>query len=115
MRVDTRAARAGHNGRGGQKLDDDECMRPNSSPHSLAPHTHTCVQVAKSVEGFSGREISKLMIALQSSAYGSENNELKPAMLLSVTKLKVAEHARKVDMVLGRHLSPRRRGKQSPF
>ena len=55
--------------------------------------------IATKLEGFSGREISKLMIAVQSAAYGSEFNALSERLLLTVVESKVDEHRRKIEMV----------------
>jgi len=63
--------------------------------------------IATRVDGFSGREISKLMVAVQSAAYGSEKNSLTTKRLDNVVTLKVDEHQRKMDMVAGVHQSPR--------
>jgi len=72
--------------------------------------------VAERIEGFSGREISKLMVALQSVAYGSANNELTGPMVEGVVTLKIDEHARKEKMVATGHTSPMRgaRVQQAP-
>ena len=55
--------------------------------------------IATKLEGFSGREISKLMIAVQSAAYGSEFNALSERLLLTVVESKVDEHRRKIEMI----------------
>jgi ATPase family AAA domain-containing protein 3A/B len=55
--------------------------------------------IAAKLEGFSGREIAKLMIAVQSAAYGSELNALGNRLLHTVVDSKVDEHQRKVEMV----------------
>ena len=51
--------------------------------------------VAKKTVGFSGREISKLMASVQSSAHGSDDGAATPEMLNTMTQFKVQEHANK--------------------
>ena len=43
-------------------------------------------------EGFSGREIAKLMAGVQAAVYGSENCVLDPNLFREVVDYKVAEH-----------------------
>lgn len=43
-------------------------------------------------EGFSGREIAKLMASVQAAVYGSENCVLDPSLFREVVDYKVAEH-----------------------
>jgi ATPase family AAA domain-containing protein 3A/B len=66
-------------------------------------------EVAVSLEGFSGREISKLMIAMQSVAYGSLNNHLSKSLFKDIVSMKIEEHKRKMDMVATTHASPKAR------
>ena len=47
------------------------------------------------MEGFSGREIAKLMVSVQGAAYGSVAGRLTEEMLLRVVRWKVAEHRSK--------------------
>ncbi|PIN02772.1 hypothetical protein CDL12_24711 [Handroanthus impetiginosus] len=49
-------------------------------------------EVATKTEGFSGREIAKLMASVQAAVYGSENCVLDPNMFREVVDYKVAEH-----------------------
>ena len=51
--------------------------------------------VAKKTVGFSGREISKLMASVQSSAHGSDDGAATPEMLNTMTQFKIQEHANK--------------------
>ena len=51
--------------------------------------------VAKKTVGFSGREISKLMASVQSSAHGSDDGTATPEMLTTMTSFKIQEHANK--------------------
>ena len=51
--------------------------------------------VAKKTVGFSGREISKLMASVQSSAHGSDDGAATPEMLNTMTQFKIQEHAKK--------------------
>ncbi|XVF30474.1 hypothetical protein REPUB_Repub16aG0061100 [Reevesia pubescens] len=47
---------------------------------------------AAKTEGFSGREIAKLMASVQAAVYGSENCVLDPSLFREVVDYKVAEH-----------------------
>ena len=50
-------------------------------------------EVAKRAEGFSGREIAKMMASVQGAVYGSAVAELSRETLFAVVAQKVAEHA----------------------
>lgn len=50
-------------------------------------------EVAKRTEGFSGREIAKMMASVQGAVYGSTVAELSRETLFAVVAQKVAEHA----------------------
>jgi len=52
-------------------------------------------KVAQATEGLSGREISKLIAAVQAAAHGSADGACTKAMLDDVTKTKLVEHAKK--------------------
>lgn len=49
-------------------------------------------EAAVKTEGFSGREIAKLMAGVQAAVYGSIDCELNPALFREVVDYKVAEH-----------------------
>lgn len=49
-------------------------------------------EAASKTEGFSGREIAKLMASVQAAVYGSENCVLDPNLFREVVDYKVAEH-----------------------
>ncbi|XP_021751890.1 ATPase family AAA domain-containing protein 3-like [Chenopodium quinoa] len=49
-------------------------------------------EAAAKTEGFSGREIAKLMAGVQAAVYGSENCILDPQLFREVVDYKVAEH-----------------------
>ncbi|XP_076942423.1 uncharacterized protein LOC143612283 [Bidens hawaiensis] len=49
-------------------------------------------EAAAKTDGFSGREIAKLMASVQAAVYGSENCVLDPALFHEVVDYKVAEH-----------------------
>ncbi|TKY67857.1 ATPase family AAA domain-containing protein 3 [Spatholobus suberectus] len=49
-------------------------------------------EAAAKTEGFSGREIAKLMASVQAAVYGSENCVLDPILFREVVDYKVAEH-----------------------
>ncbi|XP_031248515.1 ATPase family AAA domain-containing protein 3-B-like [Pistacia vera] len=50
------------------------------------------MEAAAKTEGFSGREIAKLMASVQASVYGSENCVLDPSLFREVVDYKVTEH-----------------------
>ncbi|XP_038698282.1 ATPase family AAA domain-containing protein 3 [Tripterygium wilfordii] len=50
------------------------------------------MEAAARTEGFSGREIAKLMASVQAAVYGSENCVLDPSLFREVVDYKVAEH-----------------------
>ena len=54
-------------------------------------------KVATATEGLSGREISKLMAAVQAAAHGSLDGACTKAMLEEVTQTKLVEHERKAQ------------------
>ncbi|XP_011030732.1 PREDICTED: ATPase family AAA domain-containing protein 3-like [Populus euphratica] len=49
-------------------------------------------EAAEKTEGFSGREIAKLMASVQAAVYGSQNCVLDPTLFREVVDYKVAEH-----------------------
>jgi len=49
--------------------------------------------IAKQIDGFSGREIAKMMASVQGAVYGSAAPKLTLDMLHSVVRFKVGEHA----------------------
>ncbi|KAJ4746406.1 ATPase family AAA domain-containing protein 3 [Rhynchospora pubera] len=49
-------------------------------------------EAAAKTDGFSGREIAKLMAGVQAAVYGSKECELNPALFREVVDYKVAEH-----------------------
>lgn len=49
-------------------------------------------EAAAKTEGFSGREIAKLMASVQAAVYGSKDCELNPGLFREVVDYKVAEH-----------------------
>ena len=60
----------------------------------------------KSIEittGFSGREISKLMIALQGSLFGSRDGEVSLADVVNIIQRKAKEHEEKAEMMAQQH------------
>jgi len=50
-------------------------------------------------KGFSGREISKLMIAIQGDLYGSRDGKLGLEEVISSLRRKAVEHVEKANMV----------------
>lgn len=57
------------------------------------------IKAVEATDGFSGREIGKLMVALQSSLYSSDDGHLSRDMVIKVLKTKVLEHEQKRKMI----------------
>ncbi|XP_059399514.1 ATPase family AAA domain-containing protein 3-like [Carassius carassius] len=60
-----------------------------------------CSDIAKRVEGMSGREISKLAVAWQAAAYSSEDGVLTEAMMDARVDDAVRQHQQKMDWLHG--------------
>ncbi|GAB2264956.1 hypothetical protein Dimus_000027 [Dionaea muscipula] len=58
-------------------------------------------EAAAKTEGFSGREIAKLMAGVQATVYGSENCTLDPQLFREVVDYKVAEHQQRRKLAAG--------------
>ncbi|XP_010549828.1 PREDICTED: ATPase family AAA domain-containing protein 3-like [Tarenaya hassleriana] len=59
---------------------------------------HILKEAAAKTEGFSGREIAKLMASVQAAVYGSENCVLDPNLFREVVDYKVAEHQQRIKL-----------------
>lgn len=57
--------------------------------------------IVAATEGFSGREIGKLMIAVQANLYSSDNGKLTKDMVQTIAEIKVDEHREKLRMTAG--------------
>lgn len=55
-------------------------------------------EAAERTEGFSGREIAKLMASVQAAVYGSESCVLDANLLREVVDYKVAEHQQRIKL-----------------
>ncbi|KAI4322039.1 hypothetical protein L6164_021764 [Bauhinia variegata] len=55
-------------------------------------------EAAVKTDGFSGREIAKLMASVQAAVYGSENCVLDPNLFREVVDYKVAEHQQRIKL-----------------
>lgn len=60
-------------------------------------YDQTCSEIAKLSEGFSGREIAKLAVAWQASAYASENGILTRAMMMDKVRDAIEQHKHKIE------------------
>ena len=63
-------------------------------------------EVAAKTEGFSGREIAKLMASVQAAVYGSENCILDAQLFREVVDYKVAEHQQRRKLAGTEESSP---------
>ena len=57
----------------------------------------TCSEIAKKLEGLSGREIAKLAVAWQAAAYASEDGILSKAMMMARVNDAIIQHDRKME------------------
>lgn len=57
----------------------------------------TCTDIAKNIDGLSGREIAKLAVAWQASAYASENGILTHEMMMAKVNDAIEQHRRKME------------------
>ncbi|XP_023512994.1 ATPase family AAA domain-containing protein 3-B-like [Cucurbita pepo subsp. pepo] len=55
-------------------------------------------EAAAKTEGFSGREIAKLMASVQAAVYGSDTCVLDPSLFREVVDYKVAEHQQRIKL-----------------
>ncbi|KAL9366083.1 hypothetical protein Peur_037282 [Populus x canadensis] len=60
-------------------------------------------EAAERTEGFSGREIAKLMASVQAAVYGSQNCVLDSALFREVVDYKVAEHQQRSKLASKSH------------
>jgi ATPase family AAA domain-containing protein 3A/B len=55
-----------------------------------------CEELAAKTDGFSGREISKLIVSCQAGAYASEEGKLTEAMINEKLRLALLGHEKKM-------------------
>lgn len=55
-------------------------------------------EAARKINGFSGREIAKLMASVQAAVYGRPDCVLDPQLLMEVVEYKVAEHHQRIKL-----------------
>lgn len=55
-------------------------------------------EAARKTEGFSGREIAKLMASIQAAVYGSPDCVLDPKLFMEIVDYKVAEHQQRIKL-----------------
>ncbi|XP_004489262.1 uncharacterized protein [Cicer arietinum] len=58
-------------------------------------------EAAAKTDGFSGREIAKLMASVQAAVYGSDDCVLDPSLFREVVDYKVAEHQQRIKLAAG--------------
>ena len=63
-------------------------------------------EAAQMTEGFSGRELAKLMASMQAAVYGSSKPILTHEMWDRVLNMKVREHAQRQAFLEGQHTAP---------
>lgn len=57
---------------------------------------------ARRTEGFSGRELAKLMASLQAAAYGTPDAKLTDSIFQMVLDLKLKQHSMRAEMKASR-------------
>lgn len=65
-------------------------------------------EAAKKIEGFSGREIAKLMAGVQAAVYGRPDCVLDSEIFKEVVDYKVAEHHQRIKLASGGGVEPRK-------
>lgn len=55
-------------------------------------------EAAKKTEGFSGREIAKLMASVQAAVYGRPDCDLDSELFMEVVDYKVGEHQQRIEL-----------------
>jgi len=82
---------------------DAECRRKRvlsslADPSTSVPQAALIRRAAQQTEGFSGRELAKLMAAVQAAAYATRDATLTPDIFSRVVSSKVRQHAAKVAL-----------------
>jgi len=78
----------------------------SSSPDQIQVETFTpgmLQEAAQKTEGFSGRELAKLMASMQAAVYGSAQPTLTHEMWHRVLNMKVREHSQRQAFLEGHH------------
>lgn len=57
----------------------------------------TCSEIAKKINGHSGREIAKLAVAWQAAAYASEDGVLTRETIMEKVNQSINQHRHKID------------------
>ena len=63
------------------------------------------LKAAQQTEGFSGRELAKLVASMQAAVYGSAQPVLTVEMWQRVINMKVREHAQRQEFLVGQHIA----------
>ena len=77
-----------------------------SSPDQIQVETFTpdmLQDAARKTQGFSGRELAKLMASMQAAVYGSAQPILTHEMWHRVLNMKLKEHAQRRAFLAGQH------------
>lgn len=61
------------------------------------------LEAAKQTEGFSGRELAKLVASMQAAVYGSAQPVLTVEMWQRVINMKAREHEQRQEFLAGQH------------
>lgn len=79
-------------------------LRPRRSPISIQGVTEDVLREAsRKLEGFSGREIAKLMAAVQGAVYGSRESVLTRELFERVVDFKLLEHQHRQMLMASPH------------
>lgn len=63
------------------------------------------LKAAQQTEGFSGRELAKLVASMQAAVYGSTQPVLTLDIWQRVINMKVREHAQRQEFLAGQHVT----------
>lgn len=63
------------------------------------------LEAAKQTDGFSGRELAKLVASMQAAVYGSAQPILTKDMWQRVINMKVREHEQRQEFLAGQHIA----------
>lgn len=66
------------------------------------------LQAAKQTEGFSGRELAKLVASMQAAVYGSARPVLTVDIWQRVINMKVQEHDQRQEFLAGQHTASKK-------
>ena len=81
---------------------------PPPPPIAVAPDVDDALLgwAADKTEGFSGRELAKLVTGVRAAVYGSADRSLGSGLFRAIVDFKAAEHAHRAELVRAGHHGP---------